>query len=221
MASETKKIAIYGAGGFAREVAWLVQSCNLGANHYEVVCFLDDFVDVEDKILNGIPVVKLESVVQRFPDAAVVGGVGNSQLRQRLMAKAAALGLSFETIVHPRVEKSDWIELGIGTVICAGNILTTNIRIGRHVQINLDCTIGHDVVMDDFVTLAPGVHVSGNVRFGKRVYVGTGAVILNGTSDKPIMIGDDAVIGAGACVTKSVPQEQTVVGVPAKPIQRK
>jgi UDP-3-O-[3-hydroxymyristoyl] glucosamine N-acyltransferase len=97
---------------------------------------------------------------------------------------------------------------------------TTNIRLGHHVQINLDCTIGHDVVMGDFTTLAPGVHVSGWVHFGKRVYVGTGAVLINGTEDRPLTVGDDAVIGVGAVVTKSVPTGETWGGVPAGLLRR-
>jgi acetyltransferase-like isoleucine patch superfamily enzyme len=108
------------------------------------------------------------------------------------------------------------VQISEGTVICAGCILTTNIRVGPHAQINLDCTIGHDVVLEEFATLAPGVHVSGWVHLGARAYVGTGAVILNGTADAPLVIGDDAVIGAGACVTRSVAPGTTVVGVPAR-----
>ena len=148
-----------------------------------------------------------------------MGGVGAPKTGQLLMEKAGAAGFRFETIIHPRVERSPWIEISTGTVICAGNILTTNITLGEHVQINLDCTIGHDVVMGSYTTLAPGVHVSGWVHFGKRVYVGTGAVIINGTEEKPITIGDDAVIGAGACVAKSIPKAVTVAGVPAKVIK--
>jgi len=136
------------------------------------------------------------------------------------MENAAAAGFSFATLVHPRVERSSWIRMGTGTVICAGNILTTNIVLGEHVQINLDCTVGHDVIMGDFATLAPGAHISGCVQVGRRAYVGTGAVIINGTQDNPILIGDDAVIGAGACVTRNVEPGATVVGVPAKPVQR-
>ena len=215
-----KQIAIYGGGGFAREVAWLIQSCNERKKFYQVVCFIDDNDAVHGSELNGIPVISLQTCRERFPQARVIGGVGTPKTRQGIMERAAAAGFDFETIIHPRVERSEWIDVGLGTVICAGNILTVNIKLGQHVQINLDCTIGHDVIMGDFTTLAPGVHVSGWVHFGKRVYVGTGAVIINGTKENPLLIGDDAIIGAGACVTKSVPAGTTVVGVPARPMVR-
>lgn len=216
----SRQIAIYGGGGFAREVAWLVQACNAQADVYKVVCFIDDNEAAHGSLLNAFPVMGLEEACSRFPDARVVGGIGSPKTRQHMMDKAVAAGFGFETIVHPRVERSHWIEIGIGTVICAGNILTTNITLGEHVQINLDCTIGHDVIMGDYTTLAPGVHVSGCVHFGPRVYVGTGAVIINGTQENPIVIGHDVTIGAGACVTKSVPANVTVVGVPARVIEK-
>ena len=217
---QVKQIAIYGAGGFAREVAWLVQSCNQDSETYGIVCFIDDNEATHGTLLNGIPVVSLETAQERYPEARVVGGVGTPKTRQRLMEKVSVAGFGYETIIHPRVELSRWIEVGLGTVICAGNILTTNIVLGQHVQINLDCTVGHDVAMGDYTTLAPGVHISGCVELGQRVYVGTGAVIINGTQENPIVIGKDVIIGAGACVTKSVPAGWTVVGVPARPLQR-
>ena len=215
-----ERIAIYGSGGFAREVAWLVQSCANQGLDYQVVCFIDDDPALHGKTPNGLPTMSLEQAWSRFPDARVVGGVGAPIIREQLMAKSEAMGFEFATIVHPRVERSDWIEFGTGTVVCAGNILTTNIRIGKHVQINLDCTIGHDAILSDFTTLAPGVHISGWVHAGRRVYIGTGAVVINGTERAPIVLGDDAVVGAGACVTKSVAPGLTVVGVPAKPLSR-
>lgn len=199
-------IAIYGASGFGRELAWLVECCQ---DNRIVVCFIDDDEKKQGSDLNGIPIVGLEQAAERYADAKVIGGIGNPKIRETLMKKAASCGFNFGTVVHPRVEMSRWIEMGDGVVICAGNILTTNIRLGEHVQINLGCTIGHDVIMGDYTTLSPGVHVSGWVHMGKRVYIGTGAVIINGTEDKPLTIGDDAVIGAGACVTRSVPPGQT------------
>lgn len=211
---QKKKIAVYGASGFGREVAWLIQSLD----DYEVTCFIDDDTSKQGTFSNNIPVMSLESAYEQFPEAVVVGGVGDPRTRQLLMEKAETAGFDFTTIIHPGVERSQWIEVGTGTVICAGNILTTNIILGKHVQINLDCTIGHDVVMGNYTTLAPGVHVSGWVHFGKRVYVGTGAVIINGTEEKPITIGDDAVIGAGACVTRSIPSGETWGGGTGQPL---
>jgi len=214
-----KQIAIYGASGFGREMAWLIEACVDSSIAYQTVCFIDDDRSKLGKIINGIKVLSLEEAVQTYPAANIVAGIGNPGIREKLMRKAADIGCHFETIIHPRVERSRWIEIGEGTVICAGCILTTNIRLGKLVQINLDCTVGHDVVMGDYTTLAPGVHVSGWVHFGKRVYVGTGAVFVNGTEEKPLIIGDDVTIGAGACVTKSI-GSGTWVGVPAEPLHR-
>jgi sugar O-acyltransferase (sialic acid O-acetyltransferase NeuD family) len=187
--------------------------------NYEVVSFIDDNEALHGAVINGIPVMGLKDVCKRFPQAKVVAAVGAPKTRQILVEKASAAGLGFVTIIHPKVEHSRWVEIGVGTVICAGTILTTNIVLGQHVQINLDCTISHDVIMGDYATLAPGVHVSGCVHLGQRVYIGTGAVIINGTPDEPLTIGDDVVIGAAACVIRSVPPGLTVVGVPAKPLQ--
>jgi sugar O-acyltransferase (sialic acid O-acetyltransferase NeuD family) len=214
----TEKIAVYGGGGFAREVAWLIQSCNRDRKIYEVVCFIDDDVRLQGQIVNRIPVFSFQQAIRDFPGIGVVGAIGNPQTRQTVMEKAVNAGFRMTTIIHPNVDYSEWVDIGPGSVICAGSILTTNIRLGKQVQINLDCTIGHDVIMGDYTTLAPGVHVSGWVYFGKRVYVGTGAVIINGIEGKPLIIDDDAIVGAGACVTKSVLSGVTVVGIPAKPL---
>jgi sugar O-acyltransferase (sialic acid O-acetyltransferase NeuD family) len=163
----------------------------------------------------------LNDAYEAFPSALMIGGIGNPATRESVMLKAKSVGFDFGTLVHPDVKMSDFIEIGTGTVICAGNIITTNIKLGEHCQINLDCTIGHDVVMGDYTTLAPGVHVSGWVHTGKRVYIGTGAVIVNGTSENPLHIVDDAIIGAGAVVTKSLEEPDVYVGSPARPIQKK
>lgn len=220
MTLKRTQVAVYGAGGFGREVAWLTEQCSTSDHLYEVVNFIEDDAELYGRTINGIAVLGLTETKDRFPDALVAAGIGSPQVRQAVMTKVAYAGLGFATLVHPRVERSKWIEIGVGAVICAGNILTVNIRIGCQVQINLDCTVGHDVIMGDYTTLAPGVHVSGWVHFGQRVYVGTGAAIINGTERAPLLIGDDAIIGAGAVVTKSVAAGSTVVGVPARPIQK-
>lgn len=213
-----QEIVIYGAGGFAREVAWLVQSCNRTDQRYEVVCFVDETSELQGQVLNDIPVLSLDQACERFPAARVIVSFGNPKARESAVKHAEKKGMQPETVIHPGVEMSKWVEVGSGTVICAGNIITTNIKIGNHVHVNLDCTVGHDVVIGDFTTVSPGVHISGWVHMGRRVYVGTGAVILNGSWKNPVIIEDDVTIGAGACVTKSLPGNKTYVGIPAKPL---
>jgi len=214
------KIAVYGAGGFGREVAWLAQTAVFCGHGFDVVSFIDDDDRICETTMNDIEILSLARARDKYSGACVVSGIGVPEIREVTTQKACAAGFCFATLVHPNVEMSKWIEIGEGTVICAGNIFTTNIRLGKHVQVNLNCTIGHDVIMDDYATLAPGAHISGCVHLGKRVYVGTGAVIVNGTQNRPIEIGDDAVIGAGACVTQSVPSGETWIGVPARPVRK-
>ena len=98
-------------------------------------------------------------------------------------------------------------ELGFGQIM--------DIALGEHVHVNIGCSVSHDVRIDDFSTLSPGVHVSGHVKIGRDVFIGTGANIINGSAASPLVIGDGALIAAGACVTKSVEAGSLVAGVPA------
>lgn len=182
-----------------------------------VSCFVEDGADGESAPRNGIPVLSLEMAARRFPHAEFVAAVGDPSTRAAMARRAEEAGFVPASLVHAGVARSRWVEIGDGSVVCAGSILTTNIRLGRHVQINLDCTIGHDAVLEDFATLAPGVHVSGCVVLARGCYVGTGASIINGSPHAPLVVGAGATVGAGAVVTRSVPPNVTVVGVPARP----
>jgi sugar O-acyltransferase (sialic acid O-acetyltransferase NeuD family) len=209
-------IAVYGSGGSAREVAWLAEDCGR-----RVVCFIDDDASRTGRIVNDIPVVSCREAAERFPDAQIAAGIGSPAARESVVGNAVRHGFAFATLIHPRVERSRRIAMGSGVVICAGSVLTTDIALGDHVQINVDCTIAHDVELHDFATLAPGVHVAGNVTVGRGVWVGTGATIINGTPAHRLTIHEGAIVGAGACVTKSVEAGVTVVGVPAMPLAKR
>ena len=200
-----QQIAIYGGGGFGREVAWLIESHNRLDDKYQITCFIDDDPLIQGKLINNIPAMGLDMAWRHFPSAKVVSGIRTPKTRQLTMERTASRGFDTEIIIHPGVERSPWVKIDKGTLICAGCILTTNIIIGKHVQINLDCTVGHDVVLGDFTTLSTGVHIPGFVHIGERVSVGTGAVFLNGKADDPLRIGDDVEIGARAYVTRSIP----------------
>jgi len=210
-----QRIIVYSAGSFGREVAWLA-----GIRGHKVACFIDDDQVKQGRLVDGIPVMAMAEASQKFSGASVVIAVHRPATRELIATRVGGAGFSFATLVHPSVDLSPGMEIGEGTIICAGTIFALRVVLGRHAQVTLDCTVGHDVVLGDFATLSPGVHVSGCVRLGRRAYMGTGAVVVNGTDFDPIVIGDNAVVGAGACVTKSVPTGVTVVGVPARPIER-
>ncbi|MEO7217051.1 MAG: acetyltransferase [Gemmatimonadaceae bacterium] len=212
--SDLQRIAIYGAGGFGREVAWLLSEQER-AGEVDVIGFIEDGA-VGEHFLNGKPVLSWDAFRATYDDALVALAVGNPRARRLLMTKCAAEGYLFPTLTHESVQKSDFVTIASGAIICAGSIMTVNITIAGHAHINLDCTIGHDVCIGEFATIAPGVHVSGNVHIGCGAYVGTGATIVNGSSDEPLMIGDGAVIAAGACVTRSTAANAMYAGVPAE-----
>jgi sugar O-acyltransferase (sialic acid O-acetyltransferase NeuD family) len=205
-------LAIFGAGASAREVAWLAQE-RWGAG--VPLWFVVDRADLVGQVVNGISTIALEEFVAKFTGIPVCVAVGDPTDRERCVEACRSMGLDFLTLVHPRVETSRWVSLGAGTIVCAGSILTTNITIGQHVQVNIGCTISHDARIGDFTTLSPGVHIAGWVTLGRRVFLGTGANVINGSAVRSLTIGDDAVIGAGACVIADVEPAATVVGVPA------
>jgi sugar O-acyltransferase (sialic acid O-acetyltransferase NeuD family) len=203
-------IGIYGAGGFAGEVAWLLSECH----NNRVAGYIDDAANGQREI-HGLPVMSWDSFRARYPAAIVTIAIAKPCVRERLSVKCSDAGFAFATVVHPSVKMSGLVQVGAGSIICAGSVLTVDIEVGKHVHINLNCTVGHDVRIGDYTTLAPGVHVSGNVHIGRGVTIGTGATIINGAHHRPIVIGDGAVIGAGACVTKNVEPACLYAGVPA------
>lgn len=213
MMAPEHELFIYGSGGFAREVAWLAEHATPPAH---VAAYMDDDPARLGQQVGGIQVCPLADCARGRAGWRFIVGVGEPRTRAALAARAETAGLVPMTLIHRTVERSRSVEIGAGSVICAGSILTVDIRLGRHVQINLDCTIGHDCVLDDFATLAPGVHVSGNVRIEAGAYLGTGACVINGHADQPLVIGAGATVGAGAVVTRDVAPGVTVVGVPAK-----
>ena len=210
-APDFQRLYIFGAGGSGREIAWLAEQ-SWGTKVERV--FLVDQPEFLAASVNGAKVMLVQDVVTAEGDRFVVA-LGDAALRRKAVASCMGVGLRPTKLVHPRAEISTYVDVGQGSVICAGSIVTTNVVIAGHVHVNVDCTISHDVRIGDYATLSPGVHVSGHVEIGEDAFIGTGANIINGRAGAPLTIGKGAVIAAGACVTKSVEAGALMAGVPA------
>ena len=209
-------VVILGAGGFARETYWVFEEDNQEKKKWNVLGFLDDNPKLHGTELCDIPVLGgfnwLEQNLSK--NLKVICGVGNPRSRRAIAARARTLGFDFCTVVHPSARMSRWVELGAGAIVTAGNILTTQIKIGAHTILNLDTTVGHDTSIGAYCNINPGCHISGCVKFGDGVDFGTGAVIIHGKS-----VGEWSIIGAGAVVAEDIPSNVTAVGVPCRVIK--
>lgn len=213
-----KKLVIIGAGGFGREVAWQVLEQKNFCEQYQLIGFVDDDETLSGTCLNGLPVLgNIDWLLKQEEPMAVLVAVGSAKIRKKIVERCRKnKKLEFPTFIANDVALSDTVAIGEGGIICRGNILTVNITIGDFVLINLACTIGHDVVMKDYVTLYPGVHVSGNVSIGEITEIGTGTNIIQGKT-----IGSHVIIGAGAVVIRDIEDNCTAVGVPAGRVRLK
>lgn len=208
-----KDIVVIGAGGFGREVIMLIEDINKLNKEWNVLGFVDDNPNILGDIINGIKVVgNIEWLTKQ--KLFVINAVGHGNTRKKVNERLKSSKNIFATLVHPTVIKSSTVTIGEGSIICAGNIITTNVSIGQHVIINLSCTVGHDDVLSDYVTILPGSNISGFVNLFDGVTIGTGTKVIQNLS-----IGENTMVGAGSTVVKDLPANCTAVGTPAKPIK--
>lgn len=211
-----KDIYIIGAGGFGREVAWLIKRINSINKEWDLKGFIDDDESMHNTTESGYVVLGgSEYLLSLQQEVWLCCAIANAETREKIVNKfEKCSNIKWATLVDPSAILSESVEIGEGTVICAGTIATVDIKIGKNVIINLDCIIGHDAVIEDFVTLYPSVNVSGNVLVQKKTEIGTGTQIIQGKK-----IGGGTIVGAGAVVVKDLPEKCTAVGSPAKAIK--
>ncbi len=210
--------AVYGASGFGREVMPILKQM-IGSSQSKYLYFIDDGC-VSDRI-NGYPVVTYEHFVGLVADKKKVTiSIADSSIREKLTCKCIDDNLEIIDIQATNTIVLDEVEIDDGSILCPFVTLTSNIKIGKSFQANLYSYVGHDCIIGNFVTFAPSVKCNGNVMVEDNAYIGTGAIIKQGTPSRPRIIGKGAVVGMGAVVTKNVDPGDVVVGNPAKSIKR-
>lgn len=212
-----ENLVIVGAGGFGRETLDVAEAINAAASMpvWSVIGVVDDApttVNLERLAARGaVYAGTTDALIARPERPRYVVGIGSPAVRRSIADKLDAAGLDAAILIHPAATLGQVVDVGAGTVVCAGARVTTNITLGRHVQLNPNVTVGHDTTLGDFVSMNPAASVSGDCTIEAGVLVGVGAVVLN-----QLTVGQDAVVGAGACVVKHVPTGVIVKGVPAR-----
>lgn len=212
--------AIFGVSGCGRGVMPLARQMlkHRPADTCQLV-FVDDHPPAAE--VNGHRVLTWDEFLaldatQRYVNVAIA----NSKIREKLVERAAAAGVLPFSVMAENVVTMDDCEIGEGAILCPFVTVTSNVRIGKSFHANLYSYVEHDCVIGDYVTFAPGVKCNGNVVIEDHAYIGAGAMIKQGKPGAPLVIGRGAVVGMGAVVTRSVPAGVTVVGNPARPMQR-
>ena len=214
---QQRSLLLVGAGGFARETAAAVQADQKSPSRWDMLGFVDDDPDLSGRRIDAISVLGGLEIIHQRPDTAVAvctGRPGDYASRQRIVRR---LGLDlnrYGSVVHPSAALARNTVVGLGTVLLAHVVATTAVRIGDHVCVMPATVMTHDVVVDDYATLASGVQLSGGVRVGKGAYIGSGAVVREGVS-----IGAGSLVGMGSVVLHSIPSGEVWAGTPARPLR--
>ena len=208
------ELVMVGCGGFGREVADVISAINAQAPTSDLVGFVDDdpsSEDIERIARLDLPLLGTVAGALAGPARQYALGIGSGPVRRLLDRRFEAAGWAAPVLVHPQASIGADVDLGPGTILCAGARLTTNIHLGRHVHVNLNSTIGHDTSLLDYVTVNPLVAVSGGVTIGEATMLGTHCAVLQN-----VEIGRDSVVGGSALVIRDVGDKAIVKGVPAR-----
>lgn len=194
------KYAIFGHGGFAREVLSLICNIDQSLSSSSNVSFITNNEDYIPEV-HGKPII----------------AIGNGNIRKNISNYLISKfpNIEFPNIIHPSAFIGVNVRLGVGCIITQNCVLTTDINLGNFCHLNLATTVGHDVNVGNYFTSAPGVHVNGNVDIEENVYMGS-----NSCTIEKINICSNVILGAGAVVASSILEQGTYVGVPARLIRK-
>ena len=217
----TELYAIYGASGCGRSLMPVARAQLKRLGNPAEIVFIDDSL-VAETIINSHRAMNYEAFKKiTAAKKYVLIAIANSQVREKIALRLEQDSIALWTVQADNLVLMDNIELAAGAALSPFVSITSNIKIGKCFHANLYSYVEHDCVIGDYVTFAPGVKCNGNIHIEDHAYIGSGAVIKQGTPDQPLVIGKGAVVGMGAVVTKSVPPGVTVIGNPARILEKK
>ncbi|MDD1367792.1 acetyltransferase [Bacillus sp. MHSD_36] len=207
-----KDLVVIGSGGFSKQVIEIIEQLNLINPEYKLLGIVDDNKSLVGTEVLGYEVIGDTDYIKQLSKQQKIHGViaiADGEIREHISRKLN--DVQWVNLIHPSAVVSNYTKLGEGNIICAGVVINPECKLGNHSHINIGSTLGHDVLILDYVTVMPGSKVSGNVNLKSKSMVGTGATIIQG-----LTIEENVVLGAGTVVTKNTKPNYLYVGVPAK-----
>ncbi|MGM0208192.1 hypothetical protein IGI96_002711 [Enterococcus sp. DIV0421] len=206
------ELVIIGAGGFAKEIIFLVER----TNRFNVIGLIDDnYFNLPDNLLSYPLLGGIDYLKNLKKNTAVVIGISDPDVKRSIWDQLKKNdNLFFPNIVDDTALIGSEVSLGIGNIIMAYTTFSANIKVGDFNMINIHSTIGHDTIIKNFNSIYPAVNLSGNVHVGSGNEFGVGTKVIPG-----IDVGDDNKIGAGSVVIRNIKNKSKIVGVPAKIIE--
>jgi len=209
-----KKIAIYGAGGFGKEVACILNLINEKTPTWELVGFFDDGKE------KGLQISHFGKVLGNLTDLndwteplSIAFAVGSPQILQKLVTGITNPNIDFPNIIHPEAFFADKrsLQIGMGNVIVRGCSFSCDVTIGNFNQFNSISALAHDVKVGDFNVFMPLTRISGETTICNNNFFGIGSIVLQG-----LHIGNQTRIGAGSILMTKTKDGFLYMGNPAK-----
>jgi|SRR3989344_1478304 len=206
-----ENLYILGAGGMGREIL----------TYYSDQGFIDSvkgFVEQHStragQLVRAKKILDESELPKNKTDTKLIAGIGNP-MKKRWIEELESSGYCFDTLIHERAYVGESVNIGEGSIICPGAILTCDISLGKHCIVNLKASISHDCEIGDYVTVSPGATIGGRVVIGDETWIGMGATVI-----QDVKIGKRVFIAAGAVVVDDIPDDCLVMGVPAKVVRK-